>query len=170
MPEELEQAYQEFIDKYNVYKEKYVSWLKETKGTIFKLKELPSFHTNNPFEGDSFTRYFGGYCKVSGENLGKPIVRLIHMDVCTRQNHFWPNQKMLNMTRYYVNVHNFTGYSYSDLMDIIDRPVNESELIPFVKDIMDDDYELRGYMVNSEDIKNNTPPWWRNHSRNEKFI
>ena len=74
------------------------------------------------------------------------------------------------MTRYYVNVHNFTGYSYSDLMDIIDQPVNESELIPFVKDIMDDDYELRGYMVNSEDIKNNTPPWWRNHSRNEKFI
>ena len=60
MPEELKQAYQELIDKYNAYKDKYASWLKETKGKIFKLKELPSFHTNNPFEGDSFTRYFGG--------------------------------------------------------------------------------------------------------------
>lgn len=170
MPEELEQAYQEYMDKYNIYKDKYISWLKESKGTIFKLKELPSYHKNNPFEGDSSTTYFGGYCRVSGENQGSPVVRFMHMDIVVRNNIFYPEQKMLNNTRYYVNIHNFKGYSYSDLMAIIDRPVNESELIPFVKDIMDDDYELRGYMVNSEDIKNNTPPWWRNHSRNEKFI
>ena len=92
------------------------------------------------------------------------------MDIIARNNIFYPEQKMLNNVRYYVNIHNFTGYSYSDLMDIIDRPINESELIPFVKDIMDDDYELRGYMVNSEDIENNTPPWWRTHSRDEKII
>lgn len=170
MPEELEQAYQEYMDKYNTYKDKYISWLKESKGTIFKLKELPSYHTNNPFEGDNSTTYFGGYCRVSGEKQGNPIVRFMHMDIIVRNNIFYPEQKMLNNVRYYVNIHNFTGYSYSDLMTIIDRPINESELIPFVKDIMDDDYELSGYMVNSEDIKNNTPPWWRNHSRNEKFI
>ena len=92
------------------------------------------------------------------------------MDTVVRQNMLFPDQEMLNNVRYYVNIHNFTGYTYESLMDIIDDKVDEEDLIPFVKDIMDDDYELRGYMVNIEDVENNTPPWWRRHSRDEKYI
>lgn len=168
--EEKEQAYQEFTDKYNIYKDKYISWLKESKGTIFRLKNFPSYHFNNPFEGDSSTTYYGGFCKIIGEKYGHPIVRYMHMDVVVKQNMLFPNQEILNNTRYYVNIHNYTGYTYETLMDIIDDKVDEEDLIPFVKDIIDDDYELKGYMVKIEDVENNTPPWWRTHSRDEKII
>lgn len=170
MPEELEQAKQEYLDKYKIYKDKYINWLKESKGTIFKINVPPSFHMCDGFEGDSGTTYFGGYCKIIGENDGDPIVRYMHMDLVVHQNHFYPDQKMLNYVKYYVNIHNFTGYTYESLIDLIDRPANKSELIPFIKDIMDDDYELKGYMVDSKDIENNTPPWWKNHSKDEKYI
>lgn len=170
MPEELKQAYQDYVDKYNTFKNKYISWLKETKGTVFKLKSIPSFHSNNPFEGDSVTTFNNGYCKIIGEKNGNPIVRYMHMDTVVRRNVLWPDQGILNNTRYYINIHNYTGYTYESLMDIIGDKVNESDLIPFVKDIMDDDYELKGYMVDSDDVVNNTPPWWRKHSRDEKYI
>lgn len=168
--EELKQAYQDYLDKYNTYKEKYISWLKETKGTVFRLKDIPPYHFNNPFEGDSVITFNDGYCKIIGEKNGNPIVRYMHMDTVARGNVFCPDEKMLNNTRYYVNIHNFTGYTYESLMDIIGDKVDESDLIPFVKDIMDDDYELKGYMVSIEDVENNTPPWWRIHSRDEKII
>lgn len=168
--EELKQAYQDYLDKYNTYKEKYISWLKETKGTVFRLKDIPSYHFNNPFEGDSVITFNDGYCKIIGEKNGNPIVRYMHMDTVSRWNVFWSDEKMLNNTGYYVNIHNFTGYTYESLMDIIDDKVDEEDLIPFVKDIMDDDYELKGYMVSIEDVENNTPPWWRTHSRDEKII
>ena len=170
MPEEVKQAYQEYVDKYNTYKEKYISWLKETKGFVFRLKDIPSYHFHDPFEGDSSTTYNCGFCKIIGENHGKPIVRYMHMDIVVRQNMLFPDQEILNNTRYYVNIHNFTGYTYESLMDIIGDKVDEEDLIPFVKDIMNDDYELKGYMVDPEDVKNNTPPWWRRHSREEKYI
>ena len=171
MPEELKQAEEEYLDKYKTYVNKYVNWLKESKGTVFRLKGQPSFHTSNCWEGDSHTTYFGGYCKIVGEGKnGQPIVRHMRMDLVVSYNPFYPDQKMLNNTRYYVNIHNYTGYSYESLMDIIESPVPESEVIPFVKDIMDDDYELKGYMVDPEDVTNNTPPWWRRHSRDEKYI
>lgn len=167
MPEELVQAKQEYLDKYKIYQDKYIKWLKDTKGMIFKIKVPPTFHTHNPFEGDSYTTYNGGYCKIVGENydehIVKPIVRYMHMDLNVRQNFFFQEQKMLNTVRYYVNVHNFTGYTYESLMnEVIDMPVDESELIPFVKGVMDDDYEIEGYMVSLEDIENNTPPWFKN--------
>ena len=170
MPEEVKQAYQEYVDKYNTYKEKYISWLKESKDIIFKIKPVPSLHSNSLFEGDSLTRYSNGYGKVIGEKNGNPIVRYMHMDIVVRQNTLFPDQGILNSTRYYVNIHNYTGYTYESLMDIIDDKVNESELIPFVKDIMNDDYELKGYMVDPDDVVNNTPPWWKRHSREEKYI
>lgn len=159
MPEELEQAKQEYIDKYNVFKDKYISWLKKSKGTIFKLVVPSVWHTSNPFEGDTETKYYGGFCSIIGEQYSNPIVRYMHMDLVVHQNPLFPDQNVLNYARYYVNIHNYTGYTYSSLIDIIDRPATEDELIPFVKDIMCDDYEIRGFMVDSEDIKNNTPPW-----------
>ena len=162
MPEELQQLYQNYVDRFKIYQENYINWLKETKGTIFKLKVPHTFHGNNPFEGDSLTVYNGGFCKIIGEHFDRPIVRYMHMDLHTHQNHFFPDQKLLNYTKYYVNVHNFTGYTYESLMDIIERPACKSELIPFVKDIMNDDYELRGYMVPIDDIENNIKPWEKN--------
>lgn len=161
MPEELEQLYKNYIDSFNIYQENYINWLKETKGKIFKLKNIPSFHTNDGLNGDSNTIFFDGYCKIIGEyeNTERPIVRLMHMDLCVSENVFYPEDKMLNRTRYYVNAHNFTGYTYSSLMDIIDKPLNESEIIPFVKDIMNDDNELVGYMISGESIKNNIKYW-----------
>ena len=47
-------------------------------------------------------------------------------------------------------------------MDIIERPACNSELIPFVNDIMNDDYELSGYMMHVDDIINNIKPWMKN--------
>lgn len=162
MPEELQQLYQNYVGSFKIYQKKYINWLKETKGMIFKLKVPPTFHTNNPFEGDSLTVYNGGFCKIIGEHFGRPIVRYMHMDLHTHQNHFYPDEKLLNYTKYYVNVHNFTGYTYESLMDIIERPACKSELIPFVKDIMNDDYEIKGYMVHIDEIENNIKPWEKN--------
>ena len=162
MPEELNKLYQNYVDSFKIYQEKYIKWLKETKGIIFKLRVPPTFHSNNALEGDSLTVYNGGFCKIVGEDSDRPIVRYMHMDLHNHQNLFCPDDKLLNYTKYYVNVHNFTGYTYESLIDIIERPACKSELIPFVKDIMNDDYEIKGYMVHIDEIENNIKPWEKN--------
>ena len=167
MPEELNKLYQNYIDSFKNYQEKYINWLKETKGTIFKLKVPPTafhsaFYVNNPFESDSLTICNDGFCKIIGENSGRPIIRFMHMDLYNYQNFFFPDQKILDHTKYYVSVHNDTDYTYESLMDIIERPACNSEIIPFVNDIMNDDYELRGYMMHVDDIINNIKPWMKN--------
>lgn len=156
IPKEITEAYKEYIFKYEVYKKKFISWLKETKGTIFKLKDEQPYHTCNSFEGAASTTFFGGYCKIEDDESGRLVVRLMHMDGVSSWNHFYHDE---NWFRYSVSVRNFTGYSYESLMNIIDRPATEEELIPFVTDIMSERYEIDGYFLNAEDIKNNRKPW-----------
>lgn len=83
----------------------------------------------------------------------------MHMDGVSSRSPFYTDE---NWFRYYVSVRNFTGYSYESLIDIIDGPATEEELIPFVVDIMNADYELNGYLIDPENIKNNVKPWMRN--------
>ena len=137
------------------YLNKATALFKENENKIFRLKR-EIFHYNYVLDPEVSTTYYDGYIKIIGhrEN-GQPIVRLMHIDL--RVNGYMFEEKK---ARYYVNVHNFYGYTYSSLIDFIDDCVDdESELPQFVLDVLNDDYEIDGYIVHIDEVQNNIKPW-----------
>ena len=142
------------------YLRKSIELIKKNKEKIFSIALLDSFHTNDPFEGDSSTTYYSGYLRIVDEQEnGRLIVRLVHDDIVVRNNHIYPNQEALNYCKHYIRFKNWTGYGWSSLVDLIGDVVEDDKLLPFFKDILYSDDELVGYMVNTEDIEKNIKPW-----------
>ena len=142
------------------YLRKSVELIKKNKDKIFSIAPLDSFHTNDPFEGDSSTTYYDGYIRiVSEQENGCLLVRLVHDDIVVHTNQMFPNQKMLNYCKHYIRFKTWTGYDWFSLVDLIGDVVEDDKLLPFFKDILYSDDELVGYMVNTEDIEKNIKPW-----------
>lgn len=162
MNEELQALHKEWSDLSERFLKKATAFMKRNIGKVFVANTTPSYHNNNPFEGDSFTHYFHAYMLPTLNKDGKLVVRVLHMDQYVRTNPIYPDQEMLNNSGFVVTVRNFTGYTWESLYRCVADTVDEEDLTQFERDLLHADYELpQAYMVSPEEVQENRKRWER---------